>query len=96
MNGREHWTTRDTWYNLLALGYQLTGEQEFLDYGLQQARLFLETRGSGADPILENVPLFTDYPGVPGYTALAVRSLRQGAGITRAENRAVSGTADLA
>ncbi len=69
LNGREHWTTRDTWYNLLALGYQLTGEQEFLDYGLQQARLFLETRGAGADPILENVPLFNDYPGVAGYTA---------------------------
>ena len=69
LNGREHWTTRDTWYSLLALGYQLTGEREFLDYGLQQARLFLETRGAGADPVLENVPLFTDYPGVPGYTA---------------------------
>jgi hypothetical protein len=65
----EHWGVRDTWYNLMALAYQLTGEEEFLQYGLQQARLFLETRGTNADPILEGVALFSDYPGVAGYTA---------------------------
>jgi len=53
----------------MALGYQLTGNEEFLHYGLQQARLFLETRGANADPILDDVALFTDYPGVAGYTA---------------------------
>ena len=67
--GREHWGIRDTWYNLMALGYQLTGNEEFLHYGLQQARLFLETRGTNADPILEDVPLFDYYPGVASYTA---------------------------
>lgn len=53
----------------MALGYQLTGDEEFLEYGIQQARLFLETRGANADPIVENVPLFSDYPGTAGYTA---------------------------
>jgi len=69
LNGREHWYVRDTWYNLMSLGYRLTGETEFLEYGLQQARLFLETRGAGADPVVEDVPLFNDYPGAAGYTA---------------------------
>jgi hypothetical protein len=69
LNGREHWYMRDTWYNLLSLGYRLTGDEKFLNYGLQQARLFLETRGANADPVVEGVPLFSDFPGVAGYTA---------------------------
>ncbi len=67
--GREHWTTRDTFYNLMALGYRLTGDEAFLEYGIQQARLFLETRGANADPLMNGVPLFSGYPGTAGYTA---------------------------
>ena len=67
--GREHWTTRDTFYNLMAMGYRLTGDEAFLEYGIQQARLFLETRGANADPLLDGVPLFSGYPGTAGYTA---------------------------
>jgi hypothetical protein len=67
--GREHWAIRDTFYNFMALGYQLTGNNEFLHTGLQQARLFLEHRATGADPLMENVALFKDFPGVAGYTA---------------------------
>lgn len=60
------WTGRDSFYNLMALAYQLSGDPEFLYYGLDQARMLLENAATGADPVLEGV-LVDSYPGGAGY-----------------------------
>lgn len=63
-----HWRGRDTWYDLMALAYGITGDVDFLQHGLENAAELLLTRGYGSDPMLEGV-LVSPYAGRPGYTA---------------------------
>lgn len=65
---RSHWRGRDTWYDLMALAYDISGDPEFLAFGLANAAQLLLTRGYGSDPMLEGV-LVSPYAGRPGYTA---------------------------
>ena len=60
------WNGRDQFYSLMALGYQFTGEVEFLKYGLAQARVMLEDRSAESEPILEGV-IPSAFSGAVGY-----------------------------
>jgi len=60
------WSGRDPFYNMMALGYQFTGDAAFLKYGLSQARVMLENRFTGADPVLEGV-IPSSFGGGVGY-----------------------------
>ena len=60
------WSGRDPFYNLMALGYQFTGDAAFLKHGLAQARVMLENRATGVDPVLEGV-IPTYFSGPVGY-----------------------------
>ena len=59
------WCSRDTWYNLLACAYHLTGDPKYLEYGLVQLRGLLDSRQSSKNPLLDGV-----VPGaLPGYVS---------------------------
>jgi len=60
------WNYRDQFYDLMALGYELTGDTAFLKHGLAQARIMLDNRAAGDDPILEGV-IPSYFSGPVGY-----------------------------
>jgi len=73
------WNYRDQFYDLMALGYELTGDAAFLKHGLAQARIMIENRAAGDDPVLEGV--------IPSYFSGPVGYLgQQWGGFVRALN----------
>ena len=78
--GNSPWSSRDTWYNLMAYAYHFTSDPKYLRCGLAQLRALLDTRQGTNNPRLDGVAPCS-LPGNISYTfqqwPLFLKALRE-------------------